>query len=369
MCYKGGFEVIINLQHPREMKNIMKNKGLFLTICCLLVGAFLAAGLYHFEGGTSPSSPSLPRLTGHRQGIQLSQEGSPVIFRDALSELDHQAPLGNATKISFSTPSHLKIINPSSHRALKRLFAQSNYSWKTLNQGVPPLVLESLPPDLDRISQLNKRKKMFFLSLLPMVLLVNGEIHREREDLLSLFNDYDQGGSLAKNRRQQVASLAREYRVKGDPLTDQAARQKLLRRVDIIPPSIVLAQAATESAYGTSRFAQDGNNLFGEWTFIVGTGLVPKKRPAGATYEVRRFDSLYDSVKSYMWNINIHRAYRPFREERAHRRAEDRPLNGIELARGLKRYSIRKEDYVQDIRSIIRQNDLSYLASVSLRNS
>lgn len=276
------------------------------------------------------------------------------------------------TAIRPSSPSSRtapKIVSPATHRALKRLLASQDYNWDTLDQGVPPFILKTLPPDFDRIPRIEERKKIFFLSLLPTVLLINDEISQEREEALELLARYDSGQSLSKEDRTYLSSLAEEYQVEGSPLSSIKERKKLLKRLDIVPPSIVLAQAANESGYGTSRFARKGNNLFGEWTFTPGTGLVPRERPEGETYEVRKFDTIYDAVKSYMKNINTHWAYQALRDRRAQMRAEGRPLKGTDLAEELKLYSTRRDDYVKDIRSIIRQNRLSLLSSVALRPS
>lgn len=261
----------------------------------------------------------------------------------------------------------LKIVSPSSHRDLHTIFLSEGYTWSTLDKGVPPIILTTLPSDLARVPRLSERKQLFFLSLLPMVLVANDEISRKREELLTVFDRWDRGEPLAREIQSQVNLVAREYGVEGDPLANWDARATLLKRVDILPPSLVLAQAANESAYGTSRFALKGNNLFGEWTFNPGEGLVPRERPAGEIYEVRRFDSLYDSIKAYLKNINTHLAYVPLRDRRAVLRAEGLPLQGRDLARGLTNYSIRGEAYVDEIREIIRRNRLSLLTSVSLR--
>lgn len=264
-------------------------------------------------------------------------------------------------------PQPPEAVSPADHGELKSFFAARGYDWDTLHHGIPPFFLESLPGDLDRIARVEEKKRVFFLSMLPMVLLANEEIDRKRRELTALLDRHDAGSPLSAEEDILIASLAREYGLKDDPLADEAARSALLRRVDTIPPSLALAQAATESAYGTSRFARLGNNLFGEWTFTPGTGLVPKERPPGATYEVRRFASLYDSVRSYMRNLNTHRAYRPFRLRRAELRTAGLVPAGIDLAAGLERYSTRGTAYIEDLRAIIRRNGLSLLATVALR--
>jgi Bax protein len=265
--------------------------------------------------------------------------------------------------------SKAKVVTPTSHQELRQFFLSHNYSWDTVKkEGVPPIIVKTLPDDLDDIAKTTEKKRIFFLTLLPMVLMENEHIGQERDDLLRLCALHDLGKSLSPRQKEQVATLAGQYRVQGSPLTSIKARRQLLKRVDVIPPSMVLAQAANESAYGTSRFARMGNNLFGEWTFTPGKGLVPQDRPEGESYEVRRFSSLYDSVKSYMRNINTNSAYTALRNQRAMLRSEGLPLRGMDLAEGLKLYSTRRDDYVKDIREIIRRNRLSLLADATLRN-
>ena len=258
-------------------------------------------------------------------------------------------------------------LRPASHRDLESFFARHNYHWNTLTDGVPPFILETLPTDLHRIGGTTEKKRLFFLSLLPMVLLANDDISDQRQELQSLLETFDREGELTPEETGQLHELQEDYGVKGDVLRNNGLRQKLLSRVDVIPPSLVLAQAATESAYGTSRFARRANNLFGEWTFLPGTGLVPQERPEGATYEVRRFPSVAASLRSYMKNINTHWAYRTFRLKRAQLRSEGKPLSGLDLAEGLERYSTRGSDYVNELREIIRRNRLSRLSGAALR--
>jgi Bax protein len=263
----------------------------------------------------------------------------------------------------------LDIFTPASYQELTLFLDEQGYDWDTLGEGVPSFILTSFPPDLDAVTEITERKRLFFLSLLPIVLLVNDEISRQREELKILLEAHESGIGLIPEQEAVLTALALEYLMEGDPLTDEAVRDELLKRIDIIPPSMVLAQAANESGYGTSRFALEGNNIFGEWTFTPGSGFVPDRRPPGKTYEVRRFPTLYDSVRSYTRNINTHWAYQPLRDHRATLRKDGLPLRGAELAAGLTLYSIRRDAYVREIRSIIRGNHLSLLSSTSLRDS
>jgi Bax protein len=140
----------------------------------------------------------------------------------------------------------------------------------------------------------------------------------------------------------------------------------MIRRADIIPPSLALAQAAEESGWGTSRFALEGNALFGQWTFAVKGALVPKNRDAGKAHRVRAFTSLLDAVRAYVRNLNTHKAYRHFRRERQALRQADRQLAGTVLARTLSSYSERGNKYVRTIQSIITGNQLQNLDKARL---
>lgn len=267
------------------------------------------------------------------------------------------------------TSANVQTFYMTDHQELFDFFEKNEYHWDTLDQGVPPFILKTLPDNLNSIGNIRDKKQLFFLSILPMVLIINEEISQERQLLLTINQALDAKKTITEEQKNFLWALARKYKVKGDLLTSSTVRDNLRKRVDILPPSLVLAQAATESGYGTSRFAQMGNNLFGEWTFTPGTGLIPKERPEGATYEVRRFDSIYDSLQSYMTNINTHWAYRKLREQRAQLREAGVSPKGIDLAPGLERYSERGEAYIEDIKTMIRLNRLSRLSTTTLRKS
>ncbi|WP_161807416.1 glucosaminidase domain-containing protein [Geoalkalibacter ferrihydriticus] len=259
------------------------------------------------------------------------------------------------------------VVAPDGHAELSRLFALNDYDLDNLDQGVPKLIVTSLPQDLDRVSQVNERKRIFFLTLLPMILMGNEEIQSERDLVEFLISGFDKGRLPTEEEAERLAEIQDKYRVAGDPFSDCEVRTRLLKRVDVLPPSLVLAQAANESGWGTSRFAQVANNLFGEWTFTPGTGIVPTDRPAGEIYEVRSFPTIYDSLRSYMLNLNTHRAYAPLREKRHQARLENRPLKGVDLAQGLQAYSIRGEEYVEEIAAMIRHNQLTRFSYLNLR--
>lgn len=263
--------------------------------------------------------------------------------------------------------SGIQILEPFLTDELEQEFDRYSYNLEELDHGVPPLILQTLPKDLANISSNSRKKQIFFQSLLPMILLANNEIRREREQILKLQKTVSNGMVLDENQRRNLKEMAKRYKIKSATLTSKQAFKELLLRVDTIPAELALAQAANESAWGTSRFCQEANNLFGEWTFQPGTGLIPEGRPEGALYEVRRFENVYESIRSYLLNLNSHFAYKELRQLRAEARADNQPLDGTELAEGLFRYSIRGDDYVKDLQSLIRLNRLDRFASVNLR--
>ena len=250
---------------------------------------------------------------------------------------------------------------------LQKEFERYNYDLEQLQDGVPPLILQSFPQGLAKLSS-SKKKQVFFQTLLPMVLLANEEIKRQRQLLIKLDEASRLNGSaFSDSDLHLLKTLAKRYGVKLSRQNPRKTLDALLVRIDIIPTDLALAQAANESAYGTSRFSLLANNLFGEWTFTPGTGIVPEGRPEGEIYEVRRFNSLLDSVRSYQRNLNTHSAYRPFRKLRAEARSSQQELRGKELANGLLRYSTRREAYVKDLQSLIRHNRLERYATATLR--
>lgn len=210
-------------------------------------------------------------------------------------------------------------------------------------------------PDFAALPTVSARKAAFFAFLLPRIEAENQRIDELRARIEVLQNAE---GPWDGETEAWLRSLESRY---GVPTPEARADRliHLLRRVDRIPPSLALAQAATESAWGTSRFAQVGRNFFGQWCYREGCGLVPLLRPEGSEHEVRLFERSADSVVSYMHNLNSHPAHRSFRVLRAAARREGRPLSGELLAPGLLRYSERRAAYVADLLAIMRFNRLA----------
>jgi len=262
----------------------------------------------------------------------------------------------------------VKSIRAETTSGLHAFYQALDYKWMTFKDGVPPIILEKIPEDINYSVNTRTKKQTFFMALLPMVLLANQEISRERFEIQQILKRHDARSSSTDDHKR-ISEIAKRYGLRGRPLTDQRASRQLLKRVDTIPPALVLAQAANESAWGTSRFAQLGNNLFGEWTFKPGTGIVPAGRPDGEIYEVRVFNSIYQSIRSYMNNLNTHSAYRQLRDIRAELRKAKKPVTGLALSAGLANYSQRGDEYIKEINAMIRHNNLGKTNLVKLRQA
>ncbi len=218
---------------------------------------------------------------------------------------------------------------------------------------VAPVTVERFPDDLDTL-HVDERKEAFLRVLTPIVLAENQRIEAKRQFIQEVAHAFPE---LDDDQRHRLEALAERYRV-DVPVGEGDFFRRLLRRVDEVPPALALAQAANESGWGTSRFTREANNLFGEWTWIEGEGLVPEDRPDGERYAVRIFPSLERSVRSYYYNLNVGHAYREFRLERERMRREGKPLDATVLATNLTAYSERGEDYVSELLAIIRVNNL-----------
>jgi Bax protein len=169
------------------------------------------------------------------------------------------------------------------------------------------------------------------------------------------------GEPLSQDDKLKLTELAKKYRVKPEKLDTQASQEALLARVDIIPASLTLAQAANESAWGKSRFAREANNLFGIWTYDADKGLKPKKRDAGKKHYVRKFADVGESVRYYMHMLNSHPAYAELRKIRRQLRSENETLAGHQLAHGLTKYSAKGDEYIDLIQQLISQNQWAKL--------
>lgn len=246
------------------------------------------------------------------------------------------------------------ILQVGSAADLAAKFDALDYTFEAVREAnvlVPRVFLASFPADLDEVESVEDRKHLFLNTMLPLILQVNEEVMHDRWRLLALRDRTGAGDALSGDELAWLTQLAERYRM------DEVDLDGLLMRVDAVPPSMALAQSAVESGWGTSRFAIEGNAVFGQITF-GDTGIVPHNRKPGETYMFAAFDRLLDGVRSYVHNLNTHAAYRDFRRMRATQREQGERLSGSKLLGGLLRYSELGQAYVDYVRGVIRTNDL-----------
>ena len=222
---------------------------------------------------------------------------------------------------------------------LKTLFLL--FALFTISSLVSSASLSSFKPSFDSIESTVVRKEVFFNYLLPV-------IHKKNAEIVALRNAIS-NNELNDN---QLNDLAKKYRV------ETPSKEELLKVIDILPPSLVLAQAANESDWGRSRFAKDFNNYFGIWCFSKGCGVIPKNRDEDATHEVASFNSLEDCIDYYVLNINRSYAYEDLRLMRKNQRENLQPITGTLLAEGLGNYAFPGDEYIESIQTLINFNQL-----------
>ena len=230
------------------------------------------------------------------------------------------------------------------------LFDELNYDLKGVRAGqkVKPIYLTKLPKDIKTLGDTKKKRELFIKIVLPLILSENSKITEDRKKLFKI---------LGKNfntvgERVWLKRRFKEYKI------DDRDLSKLKMRMDIIPVSIALAQAANESGWGTSRFALEGNALFGQWTWSK-KGISPKNKDPDQSHKILQFQVLKASVKAYKNNLNTHNAYKEFREVRAQLRQENKQIIGLDLIKYLKAYAAIGEKYVLIIEDIIEKNSLT----------
>ena len=224
------------------------------------------------------------------------------------------------------------------------------------------IIFSSLPDDFMEIKSVNERKKLFINTLLPIIYSENLKILEDRKKILDWWNE-SQGENFSRDFWPSwLFELSEKYE------TSDSNLGNLLMKVDVIPISMALAQAAIESGWGTSRYLREGNAIYGQYTFEKDKGIRPERRESNEKFFIKKFSNLSESTRSYFKNINTHRAYDDFREERKKLRMNGVKLSGVKLVKFLTSYSERRDEYVKDVENIIQSNnfmkfDNSYLAN------
>ena len=269
------------------------------------------------------------KLLNKNKQNSIQQENEPVINEKKSNDV-----LDNTIRLSAAT--------------LEEIFESSGYDLKDIRRTkkVKPIYISILPAELSEIESSKKRKSIFIKIVLPLILTENKKIMSDRKKLFRIlgktYND--------PTEKKWLKNKFKEYNIKNSDLSE------LKIRMDIIPASLALAQAAKETGWGTSRFAQEGNALFGQWTYSE-DGLEPIDNVTG-NHKVMRFNVLQASVRAYQRNLNTHKTYKEFRLARAQLRDAGKPLDSIFLSKYLDEYAETGQQYVKIIQKIIEQNDL-----------
>ena len=233
--------------------------------------------------------------------------------------------------------------------SVNKLFKETDYNLNDVRQKklVKPVALTLLPTELKMIENSKKRKEFFIQIVLPLIIKENNIIKKDRRTLFDIINK-------SNNTTAELNWLEKKYKQYGVKSKDLST---LKIRMDEIPASLAIAQAAKETGWGTSRFAQEGNALFGQWTWS-GEGLRPKDAEEGKSHKVMKFNILKASVRAYQRNLNTHPTYKELRKARAEFRDSNKPLDSLELSNYLNKYAETGNQYVEVLQQIIKQNKL-----------
>ncbi|MFL2887029.1 MAG: glucosaminidase domain-containing protein [Candidatus Pelagibacter sp.] len=241
---------------------------------------------------------------------------------------------------------------------IEQLFQDTNYSLKEVKKTKLVNIgnaLDHLPKEMKTIENVKKRKNLFIQIVLPLIIEENTKIKLDRKKLFIILNKNN-------NSKTDIEWLKKKFKQYGVANNDLST---LKVRMDEIPVSLVVAQAAKETGWGTSRFAQKGNALFGQWTWS-GDGIKPAAADSDSTHKVASFKVLKASVKAYQRNINTHSSYRKFRKERAIQRDNEGKLNSLELVKYLDKYAETGIEYTKILIKIIKQNSLTEFDDVKI---
>ena len=274
----------------------------------------------------------------HGKELELKpEEKKKITFKDLFFDVfDFNDVSSDVVRLSAST--------------LEELFKETKYDLKDIrkNKTVKPIAIDLLPKEIKFIESTKKKKELFIKIVLPLILEENNRIFLDRKRLFAILNK----NRNTKSEKKWLNNKFKQYGVVNRDLTT------LKIRMDIIPVSLAIAQAAKETGWGTSRFALEGNALYGQWTWTE-DGITPAAAETGSTHKVMKFKILQASVRAYQRNLNTHSGYKDFREARAIQRDNYGELNSIKLVDYLHQYAETGTEYTEILKKIIKQNSLT----------
>ena len=241
---------------------------------------------------------------------------------------------------------------------IEQLFEDTKYNLKSVKETKLVNIgnsIDHLPNEMKKIESVKKRKNLFIQIVLPLIIEENTKIRLDRKKLFAILNK----NNNSKTDKEWLLKKFKQYGVNKNDLST------LKIRMDEIPVSLAIAQAAKETGWGTSRFAQEGNALFGQWTWS-GEGIKPAGADSDSKHKVAKFKVLKASVKAYQRNLNTHSGYKNFRKERAIQRDNQGKLNSLELVKHLDKYAETGVEYTKILKQIIQQNSLTDFDDVKI---
>ena len=338
---KKGFNIIKKTKKKLEDNNIAVLSRTFLSCLIIITIFFTSPIILEFTKDSSLITKGLENKSKHNfkkllnnQASNLDEElNNKFLFEDIIA---FDEPQTDTVRLSATT--------------IEELFKITNYNLEDVrkNKLVKPVELTLLPTEIKQIENSKKRKDLFIQIILPLVIKENNNIRLDRKKLFSILNK----SKNTKKEKYWLNSKFKQYGVLNKDLST------LKIRLDEVPTSMAIAQAAKETGWGTSRFAQEGNALFGQWTWS-GDGIKPSGADDNSTHKVMKFKVLQASVKAYHRNLNTHSSYREFRSARAELRNENKKLDSLVLTEYLNKYAETGEEYVKILKQIIRQNQLT----------
>ena len=348
VLYKKGFLLFktSSLKKQSSLHNLYK-----ISFASLLIISFfyVLPPSYKYLSKVFKSNPEIENSSNKKlvqvlEGKILDEETDNEKNNFTDQDLVYQELYGEVTEEdSLETGVRLKA------SVLYQLFEDTNYKLKDVrvNKIAKPVEIGKLPYELKEIQSIKKRKDLFIQIVLPLILEENNKILLDRKKLFAILN---------KNNNSNLDNewLNKKFKQYGVVKKDIPT---LKRRMDIIPPSMAIAQAAKETGWGTSRFALEGNALFGQWTY-TDKGIKPAAAEIGTTHKVMMFNVLKSSVRAYARNLNTHKSYRKLRYARAIQRDNSGKLNSLELVDFLDKYAETGKEYTIILKKIIQQNKL-----------
>ncbi len=331
-----------------KKKSFLKNKGLNIVSKFFLSALFVVSFFYItpvFINFADKNFNNKEFTNNSKSILNDTLNKDKLIEKDSIVDTDERDLLYD---ILEENNSEINLVRYTTSE-IDSLFKEVNYNLNDVRETklVKPIDIGLLPNEIKKIGNTKKRKDMFIKIVLPLIVKENNKIRVDRKRLFTILNKNSNTGI----EKKWLEKKYKQYGVRKNDLST------LKVRMDEIPVSLAIAQAAKETGWGTSRFALKGNALFGQWTWS-GEGLKPKNADEGKDHKVMKFHSLKLSVRAYLRNLNTHSTYKNLRKARTELRNKDKPLDSLILSKHLDKYAETGSKYIEVLQKIIKQNNL-----------